>query len=64
MKRTLLAPALLLAALGASDLRAQAAGRDAPELTADVWLNFSEFRGKSMSQLRGSALLLEYWQTW
>ncbi len=63
MKRSLSTSALLLATLAAPSLRAQA-GRDAPEMTADVWLNFKEFRGKSLSQLRGSALLLEYWQTW
>ena len=66
MNRSLTGSALLLAALAqAPALRAQAnVGKEAPSLTPDVWLNFKEFHGKSFTQLRGSAVLLDYWQTW
>jgi hypothetical protein len=66
MKRPLTSAALVLAALAQGPVlpSQDKVGSEAPELKADAWLNFKEFRGKDLSQLRGSAVLLEYWATW
>jgi hypothetical protein len=60
------APWILAGVLGlAAPLRAGVdVGDPAPELKGDVWINAGKFRGKSLADLRRSAVLLEYWQTW
>ena len=39
-------------------------GKPMPELEADYVYNFDAFELKRIAQLRGSAVFLEYWQTW
>ena len=53
---------LLLVALAAA-LPAQV-GQPMPGLEVDHYFNFDAMKLKNIAQLRGSAVFLEYWQTW
>lgn len=53
---------LLLAALAAG-LPAQKVGQDAPDIEFRTTLNFGEIKNQTLWQLRGSAVLLEFWGT-
>ena len=39
-------------------------GNPVPEVEADAVYNFDALRLRRLSQLRGSAIFLEYWATW
>ena len=64
MKRSVLGSVFLLATFPQPAATQAKAGSEAPDMKADLWLNFSQFHGQSLKQLRGSAVYLEYWQTW
>ena len=53
----------LLAGALAAALPAQV-GKPMPGLEVDHVYNFDAMKLKSIAQLRGSAVLIEYWQTW
>jgi hypothetical protein len=60
-----LLPLGLVAGLLAAGLPAQPAiGSDAPEIEFTDTLNFGRVKAKKLSDLRGSAVLIEFWATW
>ncbi len=67
MNRKILAAILttagLLGAFGESRA-GSGQGDQAPELEIDTWFNFDKAIGDTLKDLRGSAVFIEYWQTW
>ena len=53
----------LLAGVIASAIPAQV-GKPMPGLEVDASYNFDVMKLKNIAQLRGSAVLIDYWQTW
>lgn len=68
LQRPLLLQKPFLTAFAAGSALAFAApaqvGDPVPEIEADAVYNFDALRLKELSQLRGSAIFLEYWATW
>lgn len=62
MKRISTALVLLAAAQAARADWAQLLGSKAPDFQVKEWFNKAE--GKSLSDFRGKAVLLEFWATW
>lgn len=55
---SLLVPAFLAAAV-----MAQQPGQPAPDIEWQATINFGKVKSQKLSQLRGSAVLLEFWGT-
>ena len=53
----------LLAFLLAAPLAAQAVGAEAPDIVWQHTFGFGDIPAKKLSELRGSAVLLEFWGT-
>jgi hypothetical protein len=62
MKRLGTAMVLLAAAQGARAEWMNLTGAKAPDFPVKEWFNKAE--GKSLSDFRGKAVLLEFWATW
>ena len=56
-----LAAAVLMVAATAGNARAQAVGSSCPDFEFDKVYNLD---GKSLGELKGRLLLLEFWATW